>query len=147
MRALAVPHVANGLLLRPSGRIRRMRFALDLQDSEIRDVTRDGSLVRLRLAAAAVRDEAGQRGWLSTVTLQITAADVHGDTTHAFGKISRAKVRHGSRGFAPLEVPDAMTRDIELTLGLANGAQLAIFGDALAVTVAGDAVFTADLSC
>ena len=124
-----------------------MRFALELQDSELRDVVREGALVRLRLAAAAVRNEAGERGWLSSVTLEMTAATLHGDTTHAFGKITQAALRHGTRSFAPLDVPGTLTRDIELALRLANGTRFVILGDALEASVADDARFMEDLSC
>ena len=124
-----------------------MSFALELPDSEIRDVSVDGAAVRLRFSAAAARDEAGERGWLTSVLLEFAGATVHGDTAHAFGKIAQASLRHGDRGVARLAVPGTLTRDLELALHLANGTQLVVRGDALEASVAAGARFTPDLSC
>ena len=124
-----------------------MSFTLDFPDSELRDVVADGAAVRLRFSAAAVRDEAGERGWLSSVQLEFTGAMVHGDTTHAFGKISQAFLRHGDRGVARLAVPGTLAGDLELALRLANGTQFVVRGDALASSVAEAARFAPDLSC
>ena len=124
-----------------------MSFALEFPDSEIRDVVVEGAAVRLRFAAAAVRNDAGERGWLTSVQLEFTGAMVQGDTTHAFGKIAQARLRHGDRGVAPLAVPGTLTRDLELALRLANGTQFVVRGDALAASIADGARFTPDLSC
>ena len=124
-----------------------MRFTLEFADSELRDIVREGALVRLRLAAAAVRDEAGERGWLTSVTLEMTAATLHGDTTHAFGKISGAGLRQDTRGLRSLDVPGRLTGDVELALRLANGTRFVTRGYALEATVADDARFAQDLSC
>ena len=124
-----------------------MSFALEFPDSEIRDVVVEGAAVRLRFAAAAVRNDAGERGWLTSVQLEFTGAMVHGDTTHAFGKIAQARLRHGDRGVAPLAVPGTLTRDLELALRLANGTQFVVHGCELEARVADAARFTPDLSC
>ena len=124
-----------------------MRFALEFRDSELRDVVREGTLVRLRLAASAVRNEAGERGWLASVTLEMTAATLHGDVSHAFGKIARASLRQDTRGLRSLDVPGRLTGDVELALHLANGTQFVVRGHTLASSVADDARFTEDLSC
>ena len=124
-----------------------MSFALEFPDSEIRDLVVDGTAVRLRLSAAAVRNDAGERGWLARVQLEFTGATVHGDTAHAFGKIAHASLRHGDRGIARLAVPGTSTRDIELALRLANGTQFVVRGGALEASVADDARFMPDLSC
>ena len=124
-----------------------MRFALEFHDSELRDVVREGTLVRLRLAASAVRNEAGERGWLASVTLEMTAATLQGDITHAFGKITRAGLRQDTRSLRSLDVPGRLTGDVELALHLANGTQFVVRGHTLASSVADDARFTEDLSC
>jgi hypothetical protein len=135
-----------------SGRIGRMRFTLEFADSELRDVAREGTLVRLRLAAAAVRNEAGERGWLTGVTLEMTAATFHGDTAHAFGRIAEVGLHDGPRLLRGMEVPGALTATREgevvlLALRLANGTQFVTSGYRLEATLADDARFAEDLSC
>jgi hypothetical protein len=129
-----------------------MRFTLEFADSELRDIVREGALVRLRLAAAAVRHEAGGRGWLTGVTLEMTAATVHGDTAHAFGRIAEAGLQHGSRLLRRMDVPGALAAAREgevvvLALRLANGTRLAIDGDRLEAMLRDDVRFTEDMSC
>ena len=124
-----------------------MSFALELQDSEVRDVVADGTAVRVRLSAAAVRNGAGERGWLASVQLQFSAAALHGDATYAFGRIAQGHLSQDGRGVAPLAVPGALAGDLELALRLANGTQFVLRGRALAATVPEDARFTPDLSC
>jgi hypothetical protein len=135
-----------------SGRIDPMRFILEFADSELRDVTREGALVRLRFAAAAVRTEAGECGWLTGVTLEMAAATFHGDTSHAFGRIAEVGLHDGPRLLRGMEVPGTLvaTREGEvvvLALRLANGTQFVTSGDRLDATVAADARFAEDLSC
>ena len=124
-----------------------MSFTLEFPDSELLDVVVDGAAVRLRLSAAAVRDDAGERGWLTSVQLEFAGARVDGGTTQAFGKIAEATLRHGDRGVARLVVPGTLARDLELALRLANGTQFAVRGDALVATVGDAARFAPDLSC
>jgi hypothetical protein len=129
-----------------------MRFTLELADSELRDIVREGALARLRLSAAAARNEADERGWLTGVTLEMTAATVHGDTAHAFGKIAEADLGHGPRLPGRMDVPGALTAAREgeivtLALRLANGAHVVIAGWRLEAKLADDARFTEDLSC
>jgi hypothetical protein len=129
-----------------------MRYTLEFTDSELRDVAREGALVRLRLAAAAVRNEAGERGWLTGVTLEMSAATFHGDTANAFGRIAEVGLQDGHRLLRRMEVPGALTAPREgevvvLALRLANGTQFVTNGHRLAATLADDARFTEDLSC
>ena len=124
-----------------------MRFPLEFPDSELRDVVADGGVVRLRLAAATVRDDGGERGWLASVQLEFSNAALQGDTTHAFGKITQGTLRQGIRAIAPLQVPGTMAGELDLTLLLANGTRFFVRADALAATVAADARFSPDLSC
>ena len=129
------------------GRIVRMDFTLDLPDSELRDVVVDGAEVCIRLSAAAVSDDAGGRGWLASVQLRLSGATLHGDTTHAFGRIAEGRLRQDDRGVARLAVPGTLTGDVELALRLANGTQFVARGRALVASVAADARFAPDLSC
>jgi len=129
-----------------------MAFLLEFPDSELRDVARDGALVRLRLAAAAARNDAGERGWVTGVTLEMSAATLQGDASHAFGKIAEAGLGDGTGLSRRLEVPGTLsaTREgelVSLALRLANGTQLVIGGDRLDATLSDDARFTEDLSC
>ncbi len=129
-----------------------MRFTLEFADSELRDIAREGALVRLRFAAAAVRNDAGERGWLTGVTLEMSAATLHGDAAHAFGKIAEAGLQDGSSLLRRMDVPGALTAAREgevvvLALRLTNGAQLVASGYRLEATVAADAHFKEDLSC
>jgi len=123
-----------------------MSFALELADSELRDVVAEGAAVRLRFAAAAVRDDAGERGWLASVQLEIAGATLDGDTTHAFGRIAQGTLRHGG-GAARLAVPGALSGEIELALALANGTRLIVRGEALVASAAEGARLAPDLSC
>ena len=129
-----------------------MRFTLEFADSELRDIVREGALARLRLSAAAARNESGERGWLTGVTLEMTAATVHGDTAHAFGRIAEAGLGHGQRLLGRMDVPGALTAArqgevVTLALRLANGTQVGIAGWSLEARLADDARFTEDLSC
>ena len=124
-----------------------MSFALEFPGSEIRDVAADGDAVRLRLSAAAVHNDAGERGWLTSVQLEFTGARVDGDTTHAFGKIAEGRLRHDGHGIARLAVPGTSAGDLELALRLANGTQFVVRGRALEASAADGARFTPDLSC
>ncbi len=123
-----------------------MSFTLELVDSELRDVVAEGAAVRLRFAAAAARDDSGERGWLASVQMELTGASLQGDTTHAFGRIARGELRQDG-GAARLSVPGTLSGDIELALVLANGTQLVVRCKALVANVAEDARFTPDLSC
>jgi hypothetical protein len=124
-----------------------MSYALEFPDSELRDVVVDGATVRLRFAAAAVRDAAGERGWLASVQLEFTGASLRGHTTNAFGKIAEGDLRRDDRAVARLAVPDTLAGDVELALRLANGTRFAVRGRALATTLADGARFAPDLSC
>jgi len=135
-----------------SGRIGRMRYTLEFADSELRAVVREGALVRLRLAAASVRDEAGERGWLTGVTLEMSAAGLQGDTTHAFGRIAEAGLQHDQRLLRRMDVPGTLTAArpgevVTLALRLSNGTQFVVDGHRLDAVLADDARFTPDLSC
>jgi hypothetical protein len=135
----------------PCGRIDRMRYTLEFADSELRDVMHEGALVRLRLAAAAVRDEAGERGWLTGVSLEMSAASLHGDAAHAFGRIAEVGLQHDQRLLRRIDVPGTLAAAqggiVALALRLSNGTQFVVEGPALEATLADDARFTLDLSC
>ncbi len=120
-----------------------MPYTLEFPDSELRDVVQDGALVRVRLSAAAARNDAGERGWLSSVTLEISAATLQGDATHAFGRI----VEGSLDGVARLTVPGALAGGIRLLMRLANGTHFIIRGAALEALVDADAHFREDFSC
>ena len=124
-----------------------MSFALEFPDSEVRDVVADGGVVRLRLSAAAVRNDAGERGWLTSVQLAFTGAAVHGDTTHAFGRIAEGRLCRDDRGVERLAVPGTSTGDLELALRLANGTQFVVRAQTLEAGAADGGRFTPDLSC
>ena len=124
-----------------------MSFALEFHDSEVRDVVADGAAVRLRFSAAAVRQDAGERGWLTSAQLEFSGATLHGDTRHAFGKIAEGRLRHDDRVMALLAVPGTSAGDLELALRLANGTQLVVRGHALVASVGDGARVTPDLSC
>jgi len=124
-----------------------MNFALDFHDSEVRDVTVDSSTVRVRFAAASVRAPDGERGWLPEVSLTLSDATLEGDTAHAFGKLSEGRLRHDGQAIARLALPGTLAGDLELALRLANGTTLALRARALALAVADDARFAADMSC
>lgn len=124
----------------------QMSFTLELADSELRDVAAEGAAVRLRFAAAAVRDDAGERGWLASVQVELTDASLHGNASHAFGRIAQGAVRLDG-GATRLRVPGALSGELELALALANGTQLVVRGRALAASVAEGARFAPDLSC
>ena len=154
LRGLAMARVGTPVIgpRGVSGRIRRMSFSLEFADSELRDVVREGALVRLRFTAAAVRNKAGEHGWLTGVTLEMTAATFHGDTSHAFGRIAEVGLHDGPRLLRGMEVPGALTATREgevvlLALRLANGTQFVTSGHRLEATLADDARFTEDLSC
>jgi hypothetical protein len=138
--------------LKASRRIDSMHFTLEFADSELRDVVREGALVRLRFAAAAVRNEAGERGWLTGVQVEMSAATVHGDTAHAFGKIAEVGLEDGERLLRRMDVPGTLTATregevVSLAMRLANGSQLVISGYRLEAMLADDARFTDDSSC
>jgi hypothetical protein len=129
-----------------------MRYTLEFADSELRDVTHEGDLVHLHLAAASVRDEAGERGWLTGVTLAMHAAALRGDTAHSFGKIAQASLQHDQRPLRCMDVPGTLAATgqgalVTLALRLANGTQFVAEGHTLEATLADDARFTPDLSC
>jgi hypothetical protein len=129
-----------------------MRFTLDFADSELRDVAREGALVRLRFAAASVRNEAGQHGWLSGVTLEMSAASLHGDTQLAFGRIAEVALGDAARLLRRMDVPGVLDAPregevVSLAVRLANGTQFIASGYRLEARLADDARFAEDLSC
>ena len=124
-----------------------MRFTVELAESELGDLRVDGAAVRLRLAAAAARNDEDERGWLASVLLEFSGAMVHGDTTSAFGRIARGALRHGTAQVPRLPAPGRLDGDLELALELANGTRLVVHGHALALSVAADARFAEDWSC
>ncbi len=125
-----------------------MPFALEFPDSELLDVVADASIVRMRFAAAAVRDvDTGERGWLAPVQLEFGNATFDDDTTHAFGKITQATLRHDTLVVGRLQIPGTANGALELTLHVANGTRLVVTADTLTASVAADARFTPDLSC
>jgi len=123
-----------------------MTFAIELADSELRDIAVARATVRLRFAATAVRDDAGERGWLASVQIEMTGASLHGDAAHAFGKIAQGALRHDGVA-ARLEVPGALSGELELALRLANGTQFVVRGHALVASAAEGARLAPDLSC
>ncbi len=138
---------ASRLFAKWSGRIRHMSFALEFPDSEVRDVVADDGDVRVRFAAASVRNSNGERGWLPSVTLTLSDATLAGDMAHAFGKLAEGRLRRDGRGIARPALPQALSGRIDLALRFANGAQLTAHGRSLALTLADDARFAEDLSC
>ena len=124
-----------------------MRFVLEFHDSEVRDVVADAGTVRLRLSAAAVRSETGERGWLPGVVLTLADATLHGDATHAFGKLVEGRLCHDGRDLARPALPGTLAGRIELALRFANGTSLSAHGGSIALDVARDARFAEDLSC
>jgi hypothetical protein len=124
-----------------------MRFVLEFHDSEVRDVAVDGDAVHVRLAAAAVRDDQGRRGWLASVRLTLTEATLSGDARHAFGKVVEGRLDRDGHPVAPLALPATLAGDLAVALRLANGTALTLRGRTLAATAAHDARFTEDLSC
>ena len=124
-----------------------MSFALEFNDSEVRDVVADGADVRIRFAAATVRDDDGARGWLTTTALTLAAATLSGDAAHAFGKITEGRLRHDGADVARLPLPATLAGDLELSLRLANGTTLSVRAAGLTLAAAPDAVFTPDFSC
>ena len=129
-----------------------MSFVLEFADSELSDVVREGALVRLRFAAAAVRNAANERGWLTGVTLEMSVATLHGDTAHAFGRVAEVSLSDGPRLLRSMRLPGALTAAREgevvtLALRLANGTQFLTSGYRLEATLAADARFKEDLSC
>ena len=107
----------------------------------------DGGEVRVRFAAASVRNSNGERGWLPCVTLALSDAILAGDTAHAFGRLAEGRVRHDGRDIVRPALPDTLSGRIELALRFANGAQLIAQGGSLALSVADDTRFAEDLSC
>ena len=124
-----------------------MPFVLEFHDSELRDVVVDGRVVRWRLSAAAVRNDAGERGWLGSVELELGQAGVIGDAAHAFGKITEGRLRHDGRDSARLDIPATLRGELELSLRLANGAHVVAQGRALEARLGADTRFSPDLSC
>jgi len=124
-----------------------MSFALAFHDSELRDVVADGSSVRLRFSAASVVADNGERGWLPGVVLTLSDATLQGNAALAFGKLAEGQLRHDGRAIAHPALPGMLKGDVALALRCANGTTLALGGRALALAVAGDARFAADLSC
>ena len=124
-----------------------MSFALVFHDSEVRDVVADGGDVRVRFAAASVRNANGERGWLTSVTLVLSDATLLGDTTPAFGKLVEGHLRHDGHDIGRPAVPVTLAGRIELALRFANGTQLTTHGRSLALNVADGARFAEDLSC
>jgi len=125
----------------------RMRFALDWTDSEVGDIAVEDGVVRMRLAAASVRDDDGNLGWLPGVTLAFAEAELVGDAAHAFGRLAEGRLRHDGRDVAQPPLPGALAGDLELTLRFANGTPLTARGRSLSLSVADDTRFKEDLSC
>jgi hypothetical protein len=65
---------------------------------------------------------------------------------HAFGKIAQGALRHDGVA-ARLEVPGALSGELELALRLANGTQFVVRGHALVASAAEGARLAPDLSC
>ena len=124
-----------------------MSFVLEFPDSELRDVVADGALVRLRFSAAAVRNDQGERGWLTSVRLDLGAAAWHGDRSNAVGRISEARFSQGGHKMSPLSVPGSLTGELQLALRLANGTQFVLSCSSIDASIDDDDHFTEDLSC
>ena len=124
-----------------------MPFTLDFHDSEILDVLAEGAGLRVRFAAASVRDAEGRHGWIPTVQLVLAGATAAQDVRHAFGKVTEGRLRHDGQDVGRLELPIALDGAIELDLRLANGTSLVLRAHALAATFDAGARFTQDLSC
>lgn len=124
-----------------------MSFALEFSDSEILDIVAEPAGLRVRLAAAAVRDAGARRGWIPSVQLTLADATVTGDLRHAFGKITDGQLRHDSKEVALLALPCMLSGRLALSLRLANGSSLEAQARALTATFDGEARFTPDLSC
>jgi len=124
-----------------------MTFALEWPDSEVRDVTAEGGSVRVRLAAASVRDGEGRRGWLAGVTLSLADSTLSGDPAHAFGRLAEGRLRRDGRDIPTPSLPDTLDGDLALSLRFANGTQLTATARSLALAVDDSTRFKEDLSC
>ena len=126
-----------------------MRFALEFHDSEVRDVTREDGVVRIRFAAASVRGTDGERGWLPGVVLALCEATQADDAPHAFGRLAEGRLRNDDRDIPRPALPGTLAGRLELTLRFANGALLTLRGRTLALSLPDDAasLFKKDLSC
>ena len=124
-----------------------MAFTLEFADSEVHDVATDGATVRVRLAAACVRDAGGSRGWLPGVALVLGDATLAGDPPLAFGRLAEGRLRHDGRDIPAPTLPAALAGELELALRFANGAQLTALGHAIVMSVDDDTRFKEDLSC
>ena len=124
-----------------------MRFALEFHDSEVRDVTLEDGVARVRFAAASVRAPDGARGWLPGVVLALSEATQAGDAPHAFGRLAEGRLRHDDRDIPRLALPGTLSGRLELTLRFANGTLLTLRGRTLAPSLPDDALFKEDLSC
>ncbi len=124
-----------------------MAFTLEWPDSEVRDVTTDGGAVRVRLAAASVRDAQGRRAWLAGVTLSLADATLAGDQAHAFGRLAEGRLRLDGRDIPRPSLPDTLAGDLALSLRFANGTQLTATARALTLAADDATRFKEDLSC
>ena len=126
-----------------------MRFALEFHDSEVRDVTLEDGVARVRFAAASVRAADGARGWLPGVVLALSEATQAGDAPHAFGRLAEGRLRNDDRDIPRPDLPGTLAGRLELALHFANGTLLTLRGGTLALSLPDDALslFKEDLSC
>ena len=124
-----------------------MRFDLDFPDSEVRDVTLEDGVARVRFAAASVRNAEGARGWLTGAVLALSEATLAGDAPLAFGRLAEGRLRHDDHDIPRPALPGTLAGRLELALRFANGTPLMLHGRGLALSLPADAHFKEDLSC
>jgi hypothetical protein len=127
-----------------------------LADSELSDVRREGSALRLRFSAAAVQRRAGEEGtaeqplhgFRSDVRLQLEQVSIDAWEPPLLGRIVSAQLRLDGQRVSELEVGAAARQGtIELELRLAHQAGLRLRAHSLQVAADDAGRFFESMAC
>ena len=135
-----------------------LHFALQLADSEVLRVRRDGADLLLAFAAAQVRPLAAD-GWpvdgtgpghvrgLVLRLRQANAAALAGPWGDAIGRLAQGRLVRGGQAQATLVVPGTLDGPLRLTLDFANGTPFQADAQGLAAGFDGAPGYRESLAC
>ena len=128
-----------------------MNAAVDFHDSTLTAIERRGDILVLVLAPAHVHkpgtDPNGPgTGWLETVHMSVTGAEVHGDLSNAPQELWEGSLQCGESAYPGLApVPLEFTGSVSLQLTAQSGCTLTVVGQAISITIVGTGTLLEDL--
>ena len=104
-----------------------MSWVFEFSDSEVASVRADADTLVVRFSAAAVvKADSREVGFLQSVELDLRQASWRGETGLCFGRLSSGQLTVGSAVVAPVSIPYELNETVVLELAFRNGEVLSV---------------------